>query len=881
MSVHQIIYTSCRRGIRGANDGQQVYSYDAGFPDEGADSVKSLFTYQEPRWPGVPMTDELAPTLPRSFTFRRLGEDTFGLALNTYLGRDYMGKDGRFGNVLSHVLTFDRKDVTCYPCEYYGSESLRTAMAFEEVNNPNPPAYLPAPELRPGYGVNVEAVTDFLGEGDRMEVYLNMLCAMLRFESHRKRVVICDTPENIILWIAALEYALPLQNALNLNFTTYEYDPSLSESQICGVLPDGTAFNAESFRQHFVFDLLTGRWEAMEDKDPDFFDFIDTAMSFSYESLADFHRFLEAGYTYGGADEKLCGAYALYAALSDGFRNLTPERLSRALAFADEFARPEEVQRIARSILARRDHWILCDRKLFLTATGYLAAHIRELDAGAMAALKELSVDRILSDFLGAGTGEEDFLQAYEQLYRSCEKCGFSLSTELMRPENRPKLFAVMGRDVSGWKISFIVTVIANFVKDQHLPVSQLSPEAPLGQTYFGIVKSVYDRSDRDGFFLVTRILDTYADNGDCLINMALNLEGMLLDRPDGSGQADSMWKYYDQMVQNNPRLLPDAYRVLGSCRRYDRIFRLYTLELASAGQFDDCRRIYERHMADVVRRDPGYSQDYCDRVQAEYYGAMSRYHTEDAERAKAELFRRIAGEGRDVAFAGDLMRELVKKIPLSAPEGEDARLIQTVARYTCAVQRKPLSGKILLLMLGMAIDKARGTEQLLEKLRQVENLAQYQKADLTRLSERGAADYFDWIVPPICELCQREADLACVCGMMEMPEELLADFMARCARLYLKQCKVGKDYRVFCEFLAVAFRTGSRRVEERLGEVVRKLNRQKTEDLDDAVRDWFREDANALLIWDNICREASESGSGLRNLTRSLGGLFRRRKDD
>ena len=65
------------------------------------------------------------------------------------------------------------------------------------------------------------------------------------------------------------------------------------------------------------------------------------------------------------------------------------------------------------------------------------------------------------------------------------------------------------------------------------------------------------------------------------------------------------------------------------------------------------------------------------------------------------------------------------------------------------------------------------------------------------------------------------------------------------------------------------------------MGEVVRKLNRQKTEDLDDAVRDWFREDANALLIWDNICREASESGSGLWNLTRSLSGLFRRRKDD
>ena len=44
MSVHQIIYTSCMRGIDGVNDGQQVYSYDAGFQGAGSDEVKSLFT---------------------------------------------------------------------------------------------------------------------------------------------------------------------------------------------------------------------------------------------------------------------------------------------------------------------------------------------------------------------------------------------------------------------------------------------------------------------------------------------------------------------------------------------------------------------------------------------------------------------------------------------------------------------------------------------------------------------------------------------------------------------------------------------------------------------------------------------------------------------
>ena len=42
MSVHQIIYTSCMRGINGVNDGQQVFSYDAEFTDADNDDIKSF-----------------------------------------------------------------------------------------------------------------------------------------------------------------------------------------------------------------------------------------------------------------------------------------------------------------------------------------------------------------------------------------------------------------------------------------------------------------------------------------------------------------------------------------------------------------------------------------------------------------------------------------------------------------------------------------------------------------------------------------------------------------------------------------------------------------------------------------------------------------------
>ena len=103
MAKHQIIYTSCMRGIDGVNDGQQIFSYDESFADGKADEVKSLFTYQVPTLPvGTLMTEEIALTMPAAFSYRLLKSGRASVTLNTYLGRDYMGSAGRFGKHLSH-----------------------------------------------------------------------------------------------------------------------------------------------------------------------------------------------------------------------------------------------------------------------------------------------------------------------------------------------------------------------------------------------------------------------------------------------------------------------------------------------------------------------------------------------------------------------------------------------------------------------------------------------------------------------------------------------------------------------------------------------------------------------------------------------------------
>ena len=117
MSKHQIIYTSCMRGIDGVNDGQQIFSYDEAFKDKKTDEVKSLFTYQVPSLPaGTLMSEEIAKTMPVAFSYRMLKNGSVSVTLNTYLGRDYMGSAGRFGNHLSHSIICDFS-----LSRYYGS----------------------------------------------------------------------------------------------------------------------------------------------------------------------------------------------------------------------------------------------------------------------------------------------------------------------------------------------------------------------------------------------------------------------------------------------------------------------------------------------------------------------------------------------------------------------------------------------------------------------------------------------------------------------------------------------------------------------------------------------------------------------------------------
>lgn len=877
MSLHQIIYTSCLRGINGVNDGQQIYSYDASFKDANNNEVKSLFSYQPPALePGEIMNEEIALTMPKSFTYRKLSNGMCALALNTYLGRDYMGSAGRFGNYLSHVVIADESDIQNYPCEFYGSNLLRDHMEYEEVNNPNRPDYLPEPVLERGYAVDIDAVIDFLSIGDRMEKFKNMLYAVLSFETERKRVVICDEPENIIMWIAAIEYTLPLKAALSINFSTYDFDPSLSLSQICGVVPKGSRYNLESHRFHFVFDLYQDKCAEFE-KDEHYFEFIDTSMSFSYESLQAFHRFISDGYNYYAANDKIYAAYRLYVLLSDGVSSLSENELKTALDFASEYALPEEQLRILENLLNQRAILLEAQIPLFICVTQYVLSKGETLSESVLSDFKSIIVDKIIYEFINDANIEEVFKAFYNKVDSLCKENGFSIAAEIMVENNRAKLFNVIQRDIPTWKIVFIVRSVSNFIKDQHVSFDELLVDAPLGQTYHAIVKAAYSISHQKGLFLVTRILNEFASDCKYLVNMALNIEKMLLDLPEGSQEAASMWKYFGQiMIKSQRHNIGTACNILSKYLRYEQIYMLYSLTMSNSIGVSDSQQIFNEHYKAFVMKDCYYAKQYGNRVFTDYYNKLDADDSNISYYAKVQLFNIVSTEKIDISFAESLVKSIINPIPFEKPTKENSRLIQTAFDYLYNYLGKPVTGKLHLMIIAMALEKCEKVSQLHEAFNNLERLTANSRADMTRITESLAERYFDWILPETVVLCKCTGDIERLYDLFEMSYNVSNLFFDTCTKIYLRQCKDKKDYGMFCAFLGLVFNRGTIQIRETVGKGLCKLNKQRLSELDEAVSNMYHGNKIAISYWCEI-KGIAKSANPLMN---NISNLFKRRKD-
>ena len=81
MSFHQIIFTSCKRGIEGVGGGQQVFSYDESFNERNREDVSVMFKSPGESEKKSQNDEDRKKYLPQSFTFRNLNNGKCALGI--------------------------------------------------------------------------------------------------------------------------------------------------------------------------------------------------------------------------------------------------------------------------------------------------------------------------------------------------------------------------------------------------------------------------------------------------------------------------------------------------------------------------------------------------------------------------------------------------------------------------------------------------------------------------------------------------------------------------------------------------------------------------------------------------------------------------------
>ncbi len=413
-----------------------------------------MFSYTHPRLSaGQSMTDELAKAMPSSFFYRFFRDGSCALAQNTYLGHDYMGATGRFGNYMSHVIVFQKQLTQQYPCEFWESPMLRRAMKYEEVNDPNVPAYLPEPTGEPGSMISVASIKEFLGQANRLEIYKHMLAALLYFRREKKRVVIIDEAENIIFWIAALEYALPLSFAQRLNFNTYEYNPDTSQARICGVLEEGTKFSVNNAMHHYVFDLKRDCYPKFPQEE--FLDFVLSGFldDNEYDELKIFHRYLEENFTFHLANDKLYDAYRLYL-MMEKHQSMDIHKLDRALTFANEYGNNEFLERVIPPIMDGMNG--VNDLELFLCLKSFFVQAVDRTGWDLSGQLKGRFANMIIILFTAAKDGT-DFKGKMESLSENADKLGLNIDMIMHEDQTFAEFGSITLEQRKIWQRDFFI----------------------------------------------------------------------------------------------------------------------------------------------------------------------------------------------------------------------------------------------------------------------------------------------------------------------------------------------------------------------------------------------------------------------------------------
>lgn len=291
-TAHQLHYTSCRRG-QGGGKGFQTRATSAGVRPDEQREIEARGGYTPPRdLLDEPTREDIERDFPVVFRFYRLSSGRYALTRSQYSGQDY---SQRWGNFFAHTLVLDDGAPELWPIDYYEWEGWKGALEPDEDNEEAPPV-LPAVVLsgiEPSASFTLTELQAFLRENPGRPGVLSAMVRAVFFGPSRSRVlVVRDTALDGPFWLACVEKAFPLRQAISLPLCTYQFDPR--DCAALNATTTGTNFTFADTERNFqfcMFDLAEGTASDIPDDGAEYASTVTRWLAEQPDQLAAFHAF--------------------------------------------------------------------------------------------------------------------------------------------------------------------------------------------------------------------------------------------------------------------------------------------------------------------------------------------------------------------------------------------------------------------------------------------------------------------------------------------------------------------------------------------------------------------------------------------------------------
>jgi len=783
------------------------------------------------------MTDELAEEMPQEFAYRKLTDKQSAIILKTYLGRDY-DRGPRFGNYISHVILYDIDDLSCYPCDLYKSDVFRTNMTYEEVNSQERPAYLPEPMLIQGNIINPDRVSDFLCKDDNMRVFEKMLASLIAFEKSkektRKRMLIYDNADNIILWIAALQYSLPLKIALGINFTTYDYDPTSSVFHICGVLGEGTKFSYSMYDDYNVFDLVNGKIPTITADEP-FLEFISVNLAYSYDTILAFHDFVVEKLDYHVLDESFYDLYYVYLLFTRGLRKLSLEDFVSAMITWENYAKCKEKSRVAEYLLNDIEYLFTLNIEHFMKVINVILPHKTGLNIQEQKTLECLIVNKAID--IITECDKNKIVTDFNKLRFSSEKFGISVIEKMAEDEHRNSLLDRLQISKTPWRHILVIDELCKFIKEAQRRSKKMSLNECYRKLLGSLVCSAADQDAYHVYKIANSVINDLSDNHMNLTSIMMTFDDLFREMRGSNNVLEKLWedtfllifkKYF-----NEKDVIHSILALLLDEEKYEHVYLFFKSVLdRTEGKLHFSEIAFNQQM-NIKNRN--YMHKYLERICADYYSTLSSLSVNEAVyKAKKNFTLLILKSGYVPVKLEYYIDETLKYIPFEVLKEKDMELINVIQHHYDNYNKIPPPKRQSLFVLAILIAKVKDFSIIIEIFKEIK--AGETSFDLGFLDHYERKKYLTWIMPNLFAICKSSDDLLFVFNSICRTDAEDEYFIDATINEGARQFSKSKDTTILIYIFSFILKTENDSSYGKAGAIIKKLVKKDFKIIDENI---------------------------------------------